>query len=166
MFGKWLSNKQESKRLSIASPMTGKAVPLENVPDEAFAAKHMGDGVAIEPAEGRVVAPFDGIVAHLIRTRHAIILEHESGVQLLIHIGVNTVGLKGKGFRAFVENGAKVKQGDTLIEFDLEEIREAGYAVITPVIIANGNETVEQLEAAFKDVVAGEPSLLQAALKE
>lgn len=165
MFSKWISNKAKKNKLDIASPMTGTSMPLENVPDEAFAGKHMGDGVAIEPDEGKLIAPFDCTVVHLIHSNHAIILEHESGVQLLAHIGINTVALKGEGFKPLVETGDKVRAGDTLIEFDIEFIRQAGYPLITPILIANGEETVESLEASFKDVKAGEPSLLQAVLK-
>jgi sugar PTS system EIIA component len=163
MLGNWLKSK--NKKLDIASPMTGTAVPLEKVPDDAFAGKHMGDGVAIEPSEGRLVAPFDGTVAHLINTKHAIILEHESGVQLLAHIGINTVALKGEGFTALVKTGDKVRGGDTLIEFDMELIRGKGFPLITPLIIANGEETVVSLEPSFKEVKAGDPSLMVAVLK-
>lgn len=163
MLGNWLKSK--NKKLDIASPMTGMSVPLEKVPDEAFAGKHMGDGVAIEPAEGILAAPFDGTVAHLIQTKHAIILEHESGVQLLAHIGINTVALKGEGFTALVQTGDKVRTGDPLIRFDMELIRERGYPLITPVIITNGEEAVAALTPSFGSVTAGKPSLLLAELK-
>lgn len=165
MFAKWLSNHSKNNVLDIGSPMTGTAVPLENVPDEAFAGRHMGNGVAIEPAEGRLIAPFDCTVVHLIHTKHAVILEHESGLQLLMHIGINTVRLKGEGFKALVKAGDQVQAGDSLIEFDIDFIRGAGYPLITPVVIAGGGEKVESLEAAYKDVTAGEPSLLQVVLK-
>lgn len=166
MFSKWLSNKTKTNRLEIASPITGKAVELEQVPDEAFAGKHMGEGVAIEPTEGKLVAPFDGKVAHRIDTNHALILEHESGVQLLVHIGINTVALRGEGFTSHVSTGDKVTAGQTLIEFDIKRIKEAGYPLITPVIIANGEESVSAVEFRLGPVRAGDAGLLSALLKK
>ncbi|MEK8126884.1 PTS glucose transporter subunit IIA [Paenibacillus filicis] len=166
MFSKLFSkNKASDNRLEIASPMTGTAVPLSQVPDQAFAEKYMGDGVAVEPSEGKLIAPFDGKVAHMINTRHAVILEHESGLQLLVHIGINTVALGGEGFTAYVQTGDEVKAGQLLIEFDMAAIQAAGYPVITPVVIANEEESVESLESRFGAVRAGEAGALQVVLK-
>ncbi|SDC04878.1 PTS system, glucose-specific IIA component [Paenibacillus sp. UNCCL117] len=160
-------HKSSDNRLDIASPLTGEAVPLEQVPDQAFAEKYMGDGMAIEPAEGRLVAPFDSKVAHLIHSHHAVILEHASGLQLLVHIGINTVALQGDGFKAHVQTGDEVKAGQLLIEFDIAKIKAAGYPVITPIVIANGDETVESLEAKLSGTVrAGEQGALQVVLKK
>lgn len=163
MFGNWLKSKQT--KLTVVAPLTGNSVPLEEVPDDAFAGKHMGDGVAIEPSAGVLSAPFDCTVAHLINTKHAIILEHESGLQLLAHIGINTVALKGEGFNALVKSGDKVRAGEPLIEFDMELIREKGYPLITPVIVANGEEAVSALEPAFGPVKAGEGKIMTVELK-
>ncbi len=133
--------------LDLAAPIQGKAVLLENVPDPAFAEKQMGEGIAIEPAEGRVVAPFDGTVAHVIdKSKHAVILEHATGVQVLIHVGIDTVGLKGSGFKAHVATGDVVKEGQLLLEFDQEIIKAGGYATISPVIIPAGQDMVESVE--------------------
>lgn len=140
--------------LEIASPMTGTAVALEQVPDPAFSEKHMGEGIAIEPSEGKVFAPFDGVIAHvMIKSKHAVILEHETGVQMLVHIGINTVGLKGEGFTAHVNSGDIVTAGQLLIEFDMEAIQAAGLPLITPVLIPNGNDRIEQVMANFKGPV-------------
>lgn len=147
---KWLKGKTQSKLevLEVVAPLTGKVVPLEQVPDPAFAQKAMGEGVAIEPAEGKVVAPFDGKVAHLIdKSKHAVILEHASGVQVLIHIGVNTVSLKGEGFKAHVSTGDEVKAGQLLIEFDIKAIEAAGYPVVTPVLIPDGVDAVKSVQS-------------------
>ncbi|WP_438444037.1 PTS sugar transporter subunit IIA [Gorillibacterium sp. sgz5001074] len=164
MFGNWL--KQKNTKLEILSPLTGESVPLELVPDDAFAGKHMGDGVAIEPSQGVLTAPFDGTVAHLIQTKHALILEHESGLQLLVHIGINTVALKGEGFRAMVGTGDKVWAGQPLIEFDMDFIRAKGFPLITPVVLANGEERSASLEEpVFAQVRAGQSRLLTAELK-
>lgn len=147
---KWLKGKTQSKLevLEVVAPLTGKVVPLEQVPDPAFAQKAMGEGVAIEPTEGKVVAPFDGKVAHLIdKSKHAVILEHASGVQVLIHIGVNTVSLKGEGFKAHVSTGDEVKAGQLLIEFDIKAIEAAGYPVVTPILIPDGVEAVKSVQS-------------------
>ncbi|WP_418041492.1 sucrose-specific PTS transporter subunit IIBC [Paenibacillus xylanilyticus] len=135
--------------LEIASPMTGTAVALANVPDPAFSEKHMGEGIAIEPTEGKVFAPFDGVVAHVMnKSKHAVILEHETGLQMLVHVGINTVGLKGEGFTAHVQSGDAVTAGQLLIEFDMNAIQAAGLPLITPVLIPNGNEFIEEVQTA------------------
>lgn len=121
--------------LELISPLSGTAVSLEQVPDPAFAEKQMGEGIAIEPSEGKVYAPFDATVAHVIKSKHALILEHASGVQVLIHVGINTVSLKGSGFTTHKNIGDKVQAGELLLEFDMEAIRAAGYPLITPIII-------------------------------
>ncbi len=132
--------------LEVLLPVKGKIVPLEQVPDPAFAERQMGKGVAIEPSEGKVVAPFDATVAHVIKSKHAIILEHASGVQILIHIGINTVSLKGSGFTAHVATGDQVKSGQLLLEFDREAILAAGYPLISPIIVPDGQDVIERVE--------------------
>lgn len=102
----------------------------------------MGEGIAIEPSEGKVYAPFDGTVAHVIKkSKHAVILEHASGAQVLIHVGIDTVSLKGEGFVLHVETYEQVKAGQLLIEFDLDVIRAAGLSTVTPVIVPGGLTT-------------------------
>ncbi|PQP89452.1 MULTISPECIES: PTS glucose transporter subunit IIA [Paenibacillus] len=163
MFSKWKSKKQQT--LEITSPLTGTAVPLDQVPDEAFAGGHMGKGLAIEPADGKLIAPFDGVVAHVIKSKHAVIVEQENGLQFLFHIGINTVGLKGSGFTSHVNTGDKVKAGQTLIEFDIEAIRAAGLPTVTPVIITNSEDKVEQMETKLGAVTAGQTEILSVTLK-
>ncbi|WP_340016936.1 sucrose-specific PTS transporter subunit IIBC [Paenibacillus sp. FSL K6-1318] len=142
------SNRPRVDLLEIASPMNGTLVALEQVPDPAFSEKHMGEGIAIEPSEGKVYAPFDGVIAHVMnKSKHAVILEHETGVQMLVHIGINTVGLKGHGFTAHVNSGDRVTAGQLLIEFDMDVIQAAGLPVITPVLIPSGNETIATVTA-------------------
>ncbi|MBB3108608.1 PTS system glucose-specific IIA component [Paenibacillus phyllosphaerae] len=162
MFGKLFKAKKET--FTIRAPITGKAVSLTEVPDEAFAAGHMGKGIAIEPTVGKVVAPFDAIVAHIIHTNHAVILEHASGLQLLIHVGINTVAMKGEGFNGLVQMGDQVRAGQTLIEFDIEKIRTAGYPLITPVVIANEDEAVTETEVVEGKVTAGQDAVIHAVL--
>ncbi len=156
MFEKWKrKSSTENKKIQIASPLTGQAVLLKEAPDEAFAAGYMGPGIAIVPQEGRLVAPFDGLLAHVFKTKHAVIIEHSSGIQLLLHIGMDTVSLKGQGFTAHVETGQEVKAGQLLIEFDIDFIKEAGYPVITPVVFSNANEVPYTTEWTVGSVQAG-----------
>lgn len=146
--------------LEIRSPLTGTAVPLEQVPDPAFAQKQMGQGIAIEPADGRVVAPFDGKVVHIIKSKHAVIVEHSSGVQVLIHIGIDTVSLKGNGFTTHVQAGELVKAGQLLIEFDKEVIQQAGLSLITPIIVPDGQEVVSRVEEQASGPVSGNQDVI------
>ncbi|WP_458126678.1 sucrose-specific PTS transporter subunit IIBC [Paenibacillus sp. Z3-2] len=142
------SNRPKVELLEIASPMNGTIVALEQVPDPAFSEKHMGEGIAIEPSEGKVYAPFDGVIAHVMnKSKHAVILEHETGVQMLVHIGINTVGLKGNGFTTHVNSGDRVTAGQLLIEFDMDVIQAAGLPLITPVLIPSGNEAIATVTA-------------------
>ncbi|MDY4511255.1 beta-glucoside-specific PTS transporter subunit IIABC [Streptococcus hyovaginalis] len=121
----------------IASPLIGNVVALENVPDEVFASGAMGKGIAIDPSDGVVVAPANAEVSLVFPTNHAIGLKTENGAEILIHIGMDTVSLAGKGFKNFVEVGDKVTPGQKLLEFDLNAIKAAGLPVITPIIITN-----------------------------
>ncbi|MNH86095.1 PTS system beta-glucoside-specific EIIBCA component [compost metagenome] len=150
------------RTLEILAPITGTAVLLDTVPDPAFAQKHMGEGIAIEPSEGRAFAPFDGTVALVMdKSKHAVILEHASGVQILIHIGINTVSLKGSGFTTHVQTGDKVKAGQLLIEFDIEAIRNAGLPLVTPVLVPSGLDQVTGVTTNLVgDVRANERSIM------
>ncbi|WP_405132114.1 PTS system trehalose-specific EIIBC component [Paenibacillus sp. FSL H8-0317] len=151
--------------LEIMAPLTGQAVSLEQVPDPAFAEKQMGEGVAIEPSGNVVVAPFDAQVAHVIKSKHAVILEHASGLQVLIHVGINTVSLKGEGFNMHVEAGEHVKAGQKLLEFDRKVIEDAGYPLITPIIIPDGQDMVERVEVTTGDVISNQNGVLKVHLK-
>ena len=151
--------------LDIPAPILGKAVSLEQVPDPAFAEKQMGQGIAIEPGEGKVFAPFDGKVAALINSKHGIILEHATGVQILIHVGIGTVSLKGKGFTAYVETGDEVKAGQQLLAFDRDIIGQAGYPLITPIIVPDGQEMIERVEEVAGDATRSRETILRIHLK-
>lgn len=122
---------------TVYSPLEGEAVPLSSVNDQTFASGILGNGVAVKPNVGRVVAPFSGEVSTLFDTKHAIGLTGDDGVELLIHIGLNTVELGGQYYDAKVKMGDRVEKGQTLIEFDKDKIEKAGYETITPVIISN-----------------------------
>ena len=128
---------------SVYSPLKGQAVLLADVPDETFAAEVLGKGAAVEPSEGRVIAPADGEVSTLFDTHHAIGLTLDNGMELLIHVGINTVELNGEGYTAHVSEGDRVTRGQTLITFDTELIRNKGYKLITPVIVTNADDYSE-----------------------
>ena len=155
---------KKKKTISVIAPMTGKAVPLDQVPDPALSQKIIGDGIAIEPNEGLLIAPFDGHVVHLIDTLHSLVLSHESGLEILVHIGVNTVSLQGKPFKTYVKTGDKVKKGDKLIEFDMDMIKAEGLPVITPIIVANG-DVVSNLKVHEGAVTAGTGVLMEVTVK-
>lgn len=120
-----------------AAPLAGRALPLTEVNDAVFSQKVMGDGLAIQPSEGKVYAPFDGEVASLFETKHAIGLMGDNGMELLIHIGIDTVNLQGQYYDAHVKAGDRVKKGDLLISFDKDAIEKAGYETVTPIILTN-----------------------------
>lgn len=133
-----VDSKQDDK--AVYSPLEGKLIPMTEVPDETFASKALGDGVAVVPEKGCVYAPFDGEVEMVYDTGHAIGLVREDGMEVLIHVGINTVELGGKYYTAKVSNGQKIKKGDLLLEFDMDEIAKAGYSLVTPVIVTNSDE--------------------------
>ncbi|MED3735477.1 PTS system trehalose-specific EIIBC component [Virgibacillus pantothenticus] len=125
---------------AIYAPLSGNVISLEKVADPTFSQKMMGEGLAIEPSTGKVVAPFSGKVVQLFPTKHAIGLESDTGIELLIHIGLETVSLDGEGFDAFVKQGDRVQKGDTLLIFDMDLIKKKGFNLVTPIIITNSAE--------------------------
>lgn len=143
----------------VLSPMSGTVLPLDQVPDSTFASGLLGQGAAIIPAEGRVIAPFAGEVASLFQTRHAIGLLSDSGIEVLIHVGIDTVKLDGKPFTAHVNVGDKIKPGDLLLEFDRQAILDAGYDLSTPVIISNSENYASIPIVSGTSVAAGMPLL-------
>ncbi len=136
----------------VYSPLKGKAVLMADVPDETFASDVLGVGAAVDPTEGKVVAPADGEVSTLFDTHHAIGLTLDNGMEMLIHVGINTVELNGEGYEANVSEGDKVVRGQTLITFDIPLIKSKGFPVITPVIITNPDDYTDIHKAADGDV--------------
>ena len=151
--------------LSVSSPLAGTVVPLEQVKDESFAKGMLGPGIGIEPADGLVVAPFDGKVTVAFPTGHAYGLKSASGVQVLIHVGMDTVKLDGKGFTPRVAKGDIVRRGDVLAEVDLDVIRAAGYETITPVVVTNKKKLGPVTPVASGEIQRGD-ALLDVAPKE
>ncbi|WP_333648824.1 PTS sugar transporter subunit IIA [Lacrimispora sp.] len=140
MFHSWkkmLGKGSEKGREQILAPIEGRAVPLSEVNDPAFSQEILGKGVAIIPEKGRVVAPADGVVTVLFETKHAVSVTTDKGAEIIVHVGLDTVNLKGEYYTAHIKQGERVKAGDLLLEFDIEAIKEAGYEVITPVLVCN-----------------------------
>ncbi len=143
----------------ICSPMTGEIVPLIHVADTTFASGLLGKGIAIMPSVGEVRSPVAGRIASLFATLHAIGIESDDGVEILIHVGIDTVKLDGKFFSAHVNVGDKVNTGDRLISFDIPAIREAGFDLTTPVLISNSDDFTDVLPHGTAQINAGEPLL-------
>ena len=130
MFGFFKPSKQV-----IISPMDGNVVVLEEVPDEVFSKGLSGDGMAIVPLSGTVVAPIEGVISRIFPTNHAFLISKKNGIEVMVHIGLDTVELKGEGFERLVEEGSKVKAGTPIISVDLDYLHSQGKEIITPVLI-------------------------------
>ena len=131
---------KEAGQVVIEAPIKGEVISLEEVKDKTFASGLLGEGFAIVPSEGKVYAPFDGVCENIFDTLHALGLKSKEGVELLIHVGLETVTLGGKPFTAHVKAGQKIKKGDLLLEFDIDEIKKAGCETQTPVIVSNAED--------------------------
>ncbi len=147
--------KKRKENVKLFSPLTGRMLSLEEVPDQVFSRKMMGEGFAIDPVLGEVVAPVDGKVIHVFPTKHAIGLKTLSDLELLIHIGIDTVELKGKGFEVFINEGDSVKVGQKLLQFDMNLLKEQGKSLISPVVFPQSAEWKIDLKAS-KELHAGE----------
>ena len=148
---------KKGKTVIISSPITGKADSIEMAPDDAFAGKLLGDGAVVEPVIKEVVAPEDGEIVFIFDTKHAIGFLTDSGISLLIHVGIDTVKLNGEGFEVLVENGEKVKKGTPLLRLDLEYLKQNAPSLISPVICTElgDNQKIHLLKEG--DIQAGEP---------
>lgn len=144
------------KQITITSPITGEVVDLEKVPDEMFASHMLGEGVAIIPKNGKVFSPYDAKISAIMPSKHAIGLLLDNGVELLIHVGIETVNLQGKYFDLKVQQDQLVQTGDLLLEFDKEAIEKAGYQTITPVIVTNSAEFQNVFELKKGNISAGD----------
>ncbi|HEL1669140.1 TPA: PTS glucose transporter subunit IIA [Streptococcus suis 2651] len=142
-----------SSRKNVFSPLSGQILPLEKVNDATFSKKMLGEGVAIIPKDGKVYAPFDGAVTSLFPTKHAIGLTSDEGVELLIHFGLETVELKGRGFVSHVSDGEKVEKGQLMLEVDIEMLVAEGYDIVTPVVVTNTQEYLDVLLLSTKEEV-------------
>ena len=149
LFGK---NEETLNPNHLYAPMAGTAVPVTEVPDPTFAEGMLGDGIAILPADGKVCAPCDATVDMMFTTGHAVSLTTESGAEILIHVGLETVSLEGKPFKVKVASGDKVKKGQVLMEADLDAIKAAGLNTITPMLVCNSSDFSTFNKTTGKDV--------------
>lgn len=143
----------------VYAPINGTVVSLKEVNDQTFADELVGKGAAILPSEGKVYAPFDGEVVTIFPTKHALGLKSDTGVELLIHVGLETIGLDGKHFTSHVSNGQKIKKGELLLEFDLKEIKKAGYDIVTSVVVSNCGEYSDIVSLTSGPVKVSAPML-------
>lgn len=151
--------KFSGEKMTVMSPIDGKVIPLDQLPDETFASAILGPGCGIEPTGDTVYAPFDGTVTQVPESLHAVGMMSDDGIELLIHVGMDTVEMKGKGFESLTKEGAKVKAGTPLLKVDLAAIRAANHPTATAIIVTNGDDLPEMTVAASGDVPAGTPML-------
>ena len=144
----------------VLAPQTGKIIPIAEVPDPVFSGKVLGDGAGIVPSDNKVVAPVDGTVVQIADTLHAVCIQGDSGAEIIIHLGIDTVNLKGKGFTCHVKSGQHVSAGDLLMDMDIGFIKNAGYDVTTPCIITNMDK-VKNISAAVGNAEAGKTVILK-----
>ena len=128
---------KNAKTISLKAVADGRTIPMDEVNDQTFAQELLGPGIAIVPSNGTVVSPINGTIATVMDTKHAVCIQGEDGLELIVHAGLDTVELNGKYYQTYKEIGDQVKAGDVLVEFDLEEITKAGYDVTTPIVITN-----------------------------
>jgi len=153
-------NKKQKTDLKIVAPVTGKAIDLSMVPDPVFAQKMAGDGVAIDLSGETIVAPADGTLTLVFKTKHAFALTLDNGIELLVHIGIDTVSLNGEGFEQLVPEGNIVKAGTPIIKIDKAFILEKGFSLITPVLVTNPDIVSELVISIDKNVTAGEDEVI------
>lgn len=153
------------KNQEILSPVSGKVIDLSQVPDEVFSQRLAGDGVAIEPTGNEIVAPADGVLTLIFNTNHAFALTLKNGVELLIHIGIDTVALNGEGFTRLAEQGTKVKAGTPIVRVDKDFIEKSGYSLVTLALITN-TEIVKDINGAIgENAEAGKTAVIDYKMK-
>jgi PTS system glucose-specific IIA component len=156
---------KKQNSIVIYAPMSGKTIDLTQLKDPVFAEKMVGDGIAIKPSENTVLSPVKGTIIQVFPTKHAVGIKTNEGLEILIHLGIDTVELKGEGFKAFVKAGDEVNIGDKLLEMDLDIIQQKGKYIDTPVLITN-MDIVKELEIKNRnDVIAGKDIIMEIKLK-
>ncbi|MGL9769455.1 MAG: PTS glucose transporter subunit IIA [Sodalis sp. (in: enterobacteria)] len=150
-------DKKETGSIEIVAPLSGEIVNIEDIPDVVFAEKILGDGIAIKPSGNKIVAPADGTIDKIFETNHAFSIKSDSGIELFIHFGIDTVELKGEGFRRIAAEGQRVKKGDIVIEFNLPFLEEKVKSTLTPVVISNMDEIKELLKLSGSIMVGETP---------
>ncbi|KAB7667635.1 PTS glucose transporter subunit IIA [Bacillus sp. B1-b2] len=147
MFKSLFSRNKKEENITYIQPLEGKLISIEEVPDPVFSQKMMGDGIAVIPSQGVLIAPCDGKIMNVFPTKHALSLTDNNGREILIHVGLDTVTLKGEGFTSFVQDGDVVKQGQKLMEIDFPAIQDKVPSIITPMVFTNlGDEEKVRVE--------------------
>ena len=153
------TKKKPDSGIQILAPINGKVIPLEQVPDPVFAEKIIGDGVAIQPSDGKIYSPVDGEITTVADTLHAYGFRTEDGIELLIHFGLETVALKGECFKAHVKAGDKVKAGQLIAEADMAYLKKREINPVTPILVCGGNDGME-LQGHMGQVVHGKNAVI------
>lgn len=165
MFKKLFGKKESQSTIILKSPLSGKVIRLEQVPDPVFSQKIVGDGIAIEPTSNEVVSPVNGEIIQVFPTKHAIGIKAENGLEILIHVGLETVLMNGEGFQSHVKEGDKVNSGDLLLTVDFAQVREKAKSTITPIILTNGDQ-IASLSLFSQDVAEkGVTDLIEVTVK-
>jgi len=161
LFSKLFGEKTDSAgTIEIVEPLSCEIVKIEDVSDVVFSEKTVGDGIAIKPSGNKMVAPVDGTIGKIFETNHAFSIESDNGIELFVHFGIDTVELKGEGFKRIAEEGQKVKKGDVVIEFDLPLLEEKAKSTLTPVVISNMDE-IKELIKLTGQVTVGETPVIR-----
>ena len=160
LFDKLFGKKEEINPNHIYAPMAGEAVEISEVPDPTFSSGMLGNGIAIKPTDGKVYSPVNGTVDTMFETGHAVSLVSDNGIEILIHVGLETVSLNGAPFQVKCKNGQKVKKGDLLFVADLDAIAAAGLPTITPVLVCNSDDYTTFNTTTGKTVAQGEEVIL------
>ncbi|KAJ53441.1 PTS system glucose-specific IIA component [Clostridium tetanomorphum] len=151
MFNFFKKNKEDKNAVEIRSPFVGKCFKVDDIPDEVFASNMMGEGIGFESKDGILYSPVEGEILQVFPTKHAIVMKSKEGLEILLHIGIDTVGMKGEGFESFVKSGDKVKPGDKLISFDLNLINEKAKSTLSPMVITN-KEIIDNIDFNYGEV--------------
>ncbi|MBD2782267.1 PTS transporter subunit EIIC [Xenorhabdus sp. 42] len=155
------SQEKSESVLTLVAPLTGELIKLEDVPDEAFSSKLVGDGIAIRPTSNTVFSPVSGTVVKVFDTNHAVCIESDNGVEVIVHIGIDTVSLNGKGFERLIEEGMKVKAGEPILKLDLDYLNAHAKSTISPIVISNIDDYSAVIIMAQGEVIAKESNLFQ-----
>lgn len=153
-------NKKQKTDLKLVAPVTGTAIDLSKVPDPVFAQKMAGDGIAIDLTGETIIAPADGTLTLVFKTKHAFAMTLDNGIELLVHIGIDTVSLDGEGFEQLASEGDIIKAGTPIIKINKDFILEKGFSLITPVLITNPDVVSELITSTGKNVTAGEDEII------
>ncbi|WP_343128650.1 PTS glucose transporter subunit IIA [Buchnera aphidicola (Kurisakia onigurumii)] len=165
LFSNFFKSKKEKyfQEIEIVSPISGELINIEKVPDSVFSEKIVGDGISIKPSDNKIVAPIDGNISKIFDTLHAFSMKSIHGIEIFVHFGIDTVNLKGKGFKKIIQHTGKVKKGDVIITVDLDFLIKNAKSIITPVVISN-MEKIKILKKMSGLVVAGKTPIMLATM--